>query len=180
MGDYWALSPWLISPVGRRRRRHQSMGFWPPWRVGSRSHLPTCSFQVPWRHFVFNFWKVQLQLAIVVTLITPTKLRKEHQLKSSFLENSKAIHKNLVWIQRQGTTKLGKNETITSSQPPQHQRQRKKKTPVSTVWAIYIRWKETILCVHFRSLSYMKTLKKIIYPSAHPSTQLRGVPTKEP
>ena len=40
---------------------------------------------------------------------------------------------SLVWIQRQGTTKLGKNETITSSQPPQHQQQRKKKTPVSTV-----------------------------------------------
>ena len=33
---------------------------------------------------------------------------------------------SLVWIQRQGTTKLGKNETITSSQPPQHQRQQKK------------------------------------------------------
>ena len=81
---------------------------------------------------------MQLQLAIVVTLITPTKLRKERQLKSSFLENSKAIHKNLVWIQRQGTTKLGKNETITSSQPPQHQRQRKKKPLQSQQFELYI------------------------------------------
>ena len=57
---------------------------------------------------------------------------------------------------------------------------KKKTPPVSTVWAIYIRWKETILWVHFWSLSYMKTLNYFIYPSAHPSTQLRGVPTKEP
>ena len=164
MGDDDAINPWA---------------FWPPWKVDWRSHLPVRS-RYPDDVLVFGFWKGQIGNCNGYRSYPWRSVKKRTPDKIiCFGKILKQYSQKLGLETKEQQTR--QNEIITSSQPPQHQRQRKKKTPVSTVWAIYMfRWKETILCVHFRSLSYMKTLKKIIYPSAHPSTQLRGVPTKEP